>query len=55
LRDAASTVGFEHDLQQVHHVGIIDPARHLGQQPVVPDIVEGRGATLPITEMFRPR
>ena len=40
LRNAASTVGFQHDLQQVHHVWVIYPACHLGQQPVVPDIVK---------------
>ena len=40
LRDAASTVGFQHDLQQVHHVWVIHPACYLGQQPVVPDVVK---------------
>ena len=40
LRDAASTVGFQHDLQQSHHVCIIHSLGHLGQQPVVPDVVE---------------
>ena len=40
LRDAASTVGFQHDLQQAHHVVVIHSLRHLGQQPVMPDIVK---------------
>ena len=40
LRNAASTVGFQHDLQQSHHVWVIHPACHLGQQPVVPDVVK---------------
>src|ERR1700694_3608804 len=40
LRDASATVGYQHDLQQVHHVCVIHPARHLGQQPVVPDVVK---------------
>ena len=38
--DAASTVGFQHNLQQVHHIWIIHPPCYLGQQPVVPDIVK---------------
>jgi hypothetical protein len=29
LRDAASTIGFQHDLQQVHHIIIIDSSRPL--------------------------
>src|SRR6516164_4370345 len=37
LRDAASTVGFQHDLQQAYHVVVIHSLRHLGQQPVMPD------------------
>ena len=40
LRDATSTVGFQHDLQQVHHVRVIHTTYHLVQQPVVPDIVK---------------
>jgi site-specific DNA recombinase len=40
LRDAASTIGFQHDLQQVHHIIIIDSFRHFGQQSVVPDVVK---------------
>ena len=40
LRDAASTIGFQHDLQQVHHIIIIDSLRHFGQQSVVPDVVK---------------
>ena len=40
MRNAASTVGFEHDLQQAHHVCIIYSSCHLGQQPVVPNIVK---------------
>jgi hypothetical protein len=38
LRDAASSIGFQHDFQQVHHVVIVNSFRHLGQQPVVPDV-----------------
>src|SRR5262244_2123635 len=34
LRDSTSTVGFQHDLQQVHHVIVIDSLRYLGQQTV---------------------
>ena len=40
MRNASLTVGLEHDLQQVHHVHIINPPRHFRQQPIVPDIVE---------------
>ena len=32
--------GFEHDLQQVHHVGIVHALGYFRQQPIVPDIVE---------------
>jgi hypothetical protein len=38
LRDAASSIGFQHDFQQVHHFVIVNSFRHLGQQPVVPDV-----------------
>src|SRR5208337_2796846 len=40
LRNALFAVGFEHHLQQVHHVAIVHPLGHLRQQPIVPDIVE---------------
>src|SRR5215469_3225403 len=40
LRDAAATVGFQHDLQQAHHVVVIHSLRYLGQQPVMPNIVK---------------
>src|SRR5215471_11711240 len=40
LWNAAVTIGFQHDLQQVHHVIIVDSLRHLGQQPVVPNVVK---------------
>src|SRR6266478_4657749 len=40
LRNALLAVGLEHDLQQVQNVHIVDPPRHLRQQPIVPDIVE---------------
>jgi hypothetical protein len=40
LRDAASSIGFQHDFQQVHHVIIVNSFRHLGQQPVMPDVVK---------------
>ena len=42
LRDAVSTIGFQHDLQQMHHVVVIDSLCHFGQQSVVPDVVVGR-------------
>ena len=40
LRDAVSTVGLQHDLQQMHHVIVVDPFRYLGQQSVVPNVVK---------------
>jgi hypothetical protein len=40
LRDATSTAGLQHDLQQVHHVIVIDSFRHFRQQPVVPNVVK---------------
>ena len=40
LRNAPFAVGFEHHLQQVHHVAIVHPLGHLRQQPIMPDIVE---------------
>src|SRR5262249_46003038 len=40
LWNAAATIRFQHDLQQVHHVIIVDSLRHLGQQPVVPNVVK---------------
>src|SRR6266481_5642913 len=40
LRDAASTIGFQHDLQQVHYIIVIDSFRHFGQQSVVPNVVK---------------
>ena len=40
LRNATLTVGFEHDLQQAHHVCIIYPSCHLGQQTIMPNVVK---------------
>src|SRR5215472_16065216 len=40
LRDTTATIRLQHDLQQVHHVIIVDSLRHLGQQPVVPNLVK---------------
>jgi hypothetical protein len=40
LWNAASTVGLQHDLQQVHHVGVVDLLCNLGQQTVLPNVVE---------------
>src|SRR5215470_17140255 len=40
LWNAAATIGLQHDLQQVQHVIIVDSLRHLGQQPVVPNVVK---------------
>jgi hypothetical protein len=37
------------------HALVRDPSFQPSHQHVVADPVEGRGATLPITEMFRPR
>src|ERR1700751_4586919 len=40
LRNATLTVGFEHDLQQAHHVCIIHPSCHLGQQTIMSNVVK---------------
>src|SRR5262244_1358819 len=40
LRDASLTIGFEHDLQQVHHVGVVDPLCHLAQQTIMSNVVK---------------
>src|SRR5215831_308928 len=40
LRDATATVRFQHDLQQVHHVIIVDSLRYLGQQQIVLNVVK---------------
>ena len=40
LRNAMLTVGFEHDLQQAHHVCIIHPSCHLGQQTIMSNVVK---------------
>src|SRR5262245_55466531 len=40
LRNAISTVGFQHNLQQVQHVIIVDSFRYLAQQSVVPNVVK---------------
>src|SRR5208283_293430 len=40
LRNALFSVGFEHDLQQMHDVGIVHALTYFRQQPIVPDIVE---------------
>src|SRR5277367_1337800 len=40
LRNALLPAGFEHDLQQVHHVRIVHALSDFRQQPIVPDIVE---------------
>ena len=34
------SAGFEHDLQQMHDVGIVHALAYFHQQPVMPDIVE---------------
>jgi len=34
------TIGFEHDLQQAHHVCIIHPSCHLGQQTIMSNVVK---------------
>src|SRR4249919_1496895 len=40
LRNATLTIGFEHDLQQAHHVCIIHPSCHLGQQTIMSNVVK---------------
>src|SRR5262245_38860672 len=40
LRNAIVTVGLEHDLQQLHHVIVVDSFGYLSQQSVVPNVVE---------------
>ena len=40
MRNALLARGLQHNLQEVHDVRIINPLRHLLQQPVMPDIVE---------------
>jgi len=45
--------GFEHDLQQVHDVGIVHALGYFRQQPIMPDIVERRHHRLPIPKTFR--
>src|SRR5271166_90142 len=40
LRNALFSAGFEHDLQQMHDVGIVHALTYFRQQPIVPDIVE---------------
>ena len=40
LRDAALTVGLEHQLQQMQHVRIIHPSCHLGQQTIMSNVVK---------------
>src|ERR1700722_4376121 len=40
LRNALLARSFQHNLQQVHDVRVINPLCHLLQKPVVPDVVE---------------
>jgi len=40
LRSATSTAGFQHNLQQVHHVIVVYSHCNLGQQTVVPNVVK---------------
>src|ERR1700751_5830847 len=40
LWNAFLTGSFQHDLQKVHDVRVINPLRYFLQQPVVPDIVK---------------
>src|ERR1700691_1537200 len=40
LRNALFPAGFEHDLQQMHDVGIVHALGYFRQQPIMPDIVE---------------
>src|SRR5215471_13978496 len=52
LWDASLARSFQHDLQKMHDVGVINPSCHFFQQPVVPDIVKGSGYRLPIAGIF---
>ena len=52
LRNALLARSFQHDLQKVHNVCVINPLCHFFQQPVVPDIVKRRGDRLPIAGIF---
>ena len=40
LWNALLARSFQHDLQKVHDVHVVDPPRHFRQQPVVPNIVK---------------
>ncbi|HEX4548148.1 MAG TPA: recombinase family protein, partial [Pseudomonas sp.] len=40
LRNALLARSFQHDLQKVHDVLVVDPLSHFLQQPVMPDIVK---------------
>src|SRR5262245_25398314 len=51
LWNTAATIRFQHDLQQVHHVVIVDSLRHLGQQQVMPNVVKGRYDRLPTSRI----
>jgi len=53
LRDATSTVGLEHQLQQMQHVRVIHPLCYFGQEPIMSDVVKGSGDTLPISTIIR--
>ena len=40
MRNAHLAGSFQHNLQEVHDVRVVNPLCHLLQQPVVPDVVE---------------
>ena len=48
LWNALLARSFQHDLQKMHDVRVINPPCHFFQQPVLPDIVKRSGDRLPI-------
>ena len=52
LWNALLARSLQHNLQKMHDVRVVYPLRHFRQQPVVPDIVKGRGDRLPIAGIF---
>ena len=55
LWNALLARSFQHNLQKMHDLRVINPLSHFRQQPVVPDIVKERGHRLPITTISRRR
>ena len=55
LRNACLSGGFQHLLEQGQDIGIVDPPGHLGEQQIMPHVIEGSSHTLPTSRTFRPR